>query len=37
MIYPEVLDKSIELLKKLPGIGERTAERIALAINDFSK
>ena len=36
MIYPEVLDKSIELLRKLPGIGERSAERIALAINDFS-
>lgn len=35
MVYPKVLDKSIELLKKLPGVGEKSAERIALAINDF--
>lgn len=37
MIYPEVLDKTIEMLKKLPGIGEKTAERMALAINDFTE
>ena len=31
MIYPEVLQKLINNYKKLPGIGERTAERLALA------
>ncbi len=37
MLYPKILDKSIELLKRLPGVGEKSAERIALAINDFSE
>ena len=31
-IYPELLATLIEYFKKLPGIGERTAERYALAI-----
>jgi len=30
--YPEVLTRLIEQLKKLPGVGARTAERLALAI-----
>ena len=44
-IYPELLEKLIEYFKKLPGIGEKTAERHALALielnedelNDFSE
>lgn len=36
MIYPEVLQKLINYYKKLPGIGERTAERLALATIEFS-
>ena len=31
-IYPELLTTLIEYFKKLPGIGERTAERYALAL-----
>lgn len=31
-IYPELLETLIEYLKKLPGIGERTAERYALSL-----
>lgn len=31
MIYPESLEKSINYFKKLPGIGEKSAERLALA------
>ena len=31
MIYPESLEKVIEYFKKLPGIGEKSAERLALA------
>lgn len=31
MIYPEKLEKVIEFYKKLPGIGEKSAERLALA------
>ncbi|MDD5698568.1 MAG: recombination mediator RecR [Victivallaceae bacterium] len=30
--YPEALDEVIEYLKRLPGIGRRTAERLALAM-----
>lgn len=45
MIYPKKLENIIEYYKKLPGIGEKNAERLALAtlefttdeINDFSK
>lgn len=44
MIYPEPLQKLIAFYKKLPGIGEKNAERIALAtieltsedVGDFS-
>ncbi len=32
MNYPRTIRKLIECLKKLPGIGEKTAERLALAI-----
>jgi recombination protein RecR len=30
--YPEALEEIIDALKKLPGIGKRTAERLALAM-----
>jgi recombination protein RecR len=33
--YPEVLNRLIEQLKKLPGIGSRSAERLALAISAY--
>lgn len=32
MIYPVKLDKLISYLKKLPGVGEKSAERMALSI-----
>lgn len=35
MIYPELLQKIISYYKKLPGIGEKTAERLALATIEF--
>lgn len=35
MIYPESLNKLISNLKKLPGIGEKSAERMALSILDM--
>ena len=35
MIYPESLEKTITYFKKLPGIGEKSAERLALATLDF--
>ncbi len=35
MVFPEVLNRLIEELKKLPGIGSRTAERLALAISKY--
>ncbi len=31
MIYPELLQKLIDFYKRLPGIGEKSAERMALA------
>lgn len=34
-IYPETLESVIEFYKKLPGIGEKTAERLALATMDI--
>ena len=45
MIYPKKLENIIEYYKKLPGIGEKSAERLALAtldmdtntIDEFSK
>lgn len=36
MIYPEILDKIINYYKKLPGIGQKSAERLALATIEFS-
>ena len=30
MIYPETINNLIECYKKLPGIGEKSAERMAL-------
>lgn len=36
-IYPELLSELIEYFKKLPGIGERTAERYALAMINLQK
>src|SRR5574344_1065402 len=36
MIYPDSLLKLISFYKKLPGIGEKSAERLALATLDFS-
>lgn len=36
-IYPELLESLIEYFKKLPGIGEKTAERYALALIKLSK
>lgn len=35
MIYPELLEKTINFYKKLPGIGEKNAERLALATYDL--
>ena len=37
MIYPESLQKLINYYKKLPGIGEKTAERMALATLELSQ
>ena len=36
-MYPECLKKVIECLKDLPGIGEKTAERLAFSLVNFSK
>ena len=36
MIYPESLQKLINFYKKLPGIGEKNAERMALATADLN-
>jgi recombination protein RecR len=37
MIYPESLNKLIEAFKKLPGIGEKTAERLAFSVIEFDE
>ena len=37
MIYPEALEKLINYYKKLPGIGEKNAERLALATLNFKE
>lgn len=37
MLYPAVLNDSISSFKKLPGIGEKSAERYALAILELSE
>ena len=36
MKYPESIQNLIDSFKKLPGIGEKTAERLALSILDES-
>jgi len=37
MVYPESLENLINYYKKLPGIGEKNAERMALATLNFSE
>lgn len=37
MVYPKALEELIEYLKKLPTIGEKSAERLALSIFSLSK
>ena len=37
MNYPETIRNLIECFKKLPGIGEKTAERLALSILDMDE
>lgn len=37
MAYPRSLNSLIENFKNLPGVGEKTAERMALAMLDFEK
>ncbi len=37
MIYPKSLNDSINYLKKLPGIGEKSAERMALSLIDMNE
>lgn len=37
MIYPDLLNKTIEYLKKLPGVGDKSAERMALSIIDLTE
>lgn len=36
MLYPEVLNNAINSFKKLPGVGEKSAERYALSMLDLS-
>ena len=36
-MYPDILNKTIDSFKKFSGIGEKTAERLALSIFDMSK
>ncbi len=36
MVYPETLQKLINFYKKFPGVGEKSAERMALATIEFS-
>ena len=33
--YPQALEELIQALRRLPGIGSRTAERLALALLDW--
>jgi recombination protein RecR len=37
MLYPKSLSRLIESFKKLPGIGDKTAERMALSVLQFDK
>ena len=35
MNYPKTIKDLIECFKKLPGVGEKTAERLALSVLDM--
>ena len=35
MIYPSLLQKLIDFYKKMPGVGDKSAERMALATLDL--
>ena len=37
MIYPELLQKLINFYKRLPGVGEKSAERMALATLEINE
>ena len=37
MLYPDCLDKTIKYFQKFPGIGEKSAERLALFVLDISE
>ena len=37
MKYPNIINDLIECFKKLPGIGEKTAERLALSTLDMDQ
>ena len=37
MIYPETLEKMINFYKKMPGVGDKSAERMALATIDLKE
>ena len=37
MNYPDSLNELIESFKKLPGIGEKTAERLAFSVMNMDK
>jgi recombination protein RecR len=37
MLYPECLSELIESFKKIPGIGEKSAERYALALSELDE
>lgn len=37
MIYPKILEELIEYFKKLPGVGEKSAERLALSLIESSE
>ena len=37
MIYPKPLEELILYFKKLPGVGEKSAERLALAVIEFTE
>ena len=36
-MYPDILSKTIEYFKKFNGIGEKTAERLALSVLDMNE
>ena len=37
MLYPDSLNNAINSFKRLPGIGEKSAERFALSILDLDE